>query len=120
MNVKKVLLVCGSLDYILIGKLLDKHFILKRINGEELAEWVDPEAFDLWIIDVAYLKLDLSVIEPLKKANLPVIALTSEPEDARNEKIRDAGCCACYVKPIRQELFIPFVEYWLKEYSAFR
>lgn len=119
MEKKNILIACSSLDYILIYKILCNHFIITRAEScEEILNLGEVGHFHILLVDVSFLKPDFEVLYFAKKKRIPVIALSSEPYDARDKEMRIAGCCACYVKPIRQEIFGPFVQYWLKQCSC--
>ena len=113
---RNILIACSSLDYILIQKTLQNDYLIDKAQSkDEILELRKGCHYDLLLIDILFLKPDLKVIEGIK--GIPVIALSSDPMDARNEKMLKGGCCACYVKPIRQDLFPAFLDYWIKEYA---
>ena len=117
MRNKNILIACNSLDYILICKIMNKDFtIIRAISHEDILNTGEVGKFDLFLVDVEFLKPDFEVLALARKRNIPVIAISSEPYDARDKQMRKAGCCACYVKPIRQEVLLPFVQYWMKQY----
>ena len=118
MKGKNILVACSALDYILIQKLLSDSFLLDKAGSrEDIVNRIEKNKYDLFLIDIAFLRPDFKVIDGVVKENLPVIALSSEPNDARDKAIKKSGCCACYVKPIRSELFKAFVSYWMDEYG---
>lgn len=118
MNTKKILVACTPLDYILILKVLGENFILDQAQSrEEIIRLRKEHHYDLLLIDIVFLKPDFKVISGMSEMNIPVIALSSEPFDAREGRLQKAGCCACYVRPIRVELFAAFVTYWIEEYA---
>lgn len=118
MKKKNILVACDSLDYILIFKILDAFYVISRAESrEEIMMLRKKQTYDLLLIDIAFLKPDFKVLDGITEKDIPVIALSSEPYDARNKELKEAGCCACYVKPIRHKMFAAFVEYWLNEYT---
>lgn len=113
---KNVLVACSSLDYILIQKTLQSDYLIDRaLSKEEILELQINHQYDLLLLDIAFLKPDFKVIEGVK--DTPVVALSSDPMDARDETVLKGGCSACYVKPIRQELFPAFLDYWIKAFK---
>lgn len=119
MKAKSILVACSSLDYILIHKTLQDKYILDKVDKrEDIIKFRKEFKYDLLLIDVAFLKPDFEVISGIKELNVPVIALSSEPYDARDGQMLKAGCCACYIRPIRQELFAAFIDYWIQQYSV--
>lgn len=118
MKNKKILLACNALDYILIAKILGGNLVLDRVDEpEEIISRRKSGEYDLLLIDIAFIRSDFKVLEGVAEEHLPVVVLSSEPYDARDEKLKQAGCCACYIKPIRQDLFAAFINYWIKEYA---
>lgn len=116
MERKSILIACNSLDYILIHKTLNNDFILDKANTcEDILRLGDANQYDLLLIDISLLKPDYRVIARFKKENIPVVALSPEPYDAKDKELHKAGCCACYIKPIRQELFADFIRPWIQE-----
>lgn len=119
MENKNILVACSSLDYILIHKVLHNNFLLDRAeNRAEVLSLRQAKSYDLLLIDVAFLKPDFEVIAGAAEENIPVVALSAEPTDAYSGKVRDNGCCACYIKPIRPDLFNSFVSYWIRRYEG--
>lgn len=118
MKENKILVACNSLDYILIQKTLENEFVLEKADvPDDVLRLRNANHYDLLLIDTAFLRADLKVIEGIKEERIPVVAMSSEPYDAKDIKLREAGCCACYIKPIRQELFVAFIRYWINEYQ---
>lgn len=114
MKEKNILIACDPLDYILIQKILSPNYYLDRAdNRGDILKMRALKEYDLLIIDVIFLKPDFTVITGAKEKKIPVIALSSEPYDARDAKMSQAGCCACYVKPIRKEVFAEFISCWI-------
>ena len=118
MEKKRILIACSCLDYMLINKILGGFCSLdKAENREEIIRFGNQSHYDLLLIDIAFLKPDFEILKTIKKEGIPVVALSPEPFDARNKKMMEAGCCACYVKPIRTDLFAAFISFWIQEYS---
>lgn len=117
MEEKKILVACCSLDYILIEKLLSRLFTLDYVaTCEEFSMKVKTQKYDLILADIIFVKSDYSLIRNIQP-KIPVLALSSDPSDAREIQLQKNGYCACYIKPIRQELLTPFVKYWLEEFN---
>lgn len=63
--------------------------------------------FELLLLDSGLLKPDFKILHWLKSYLVPVIVLPPEPEDVRNKILLDTGCCAYYIRPIRQDVLFP-------------
>lgn len=116
MKEKKVLIACNSLDFLLISKVLGQGFALDWVqNREEVSKFCKNKSYELLLVDISFLKPDFKLLAAVKKEHIPVVALSSEPYDARDKALSAAGCCACYVKPIRHDLFAAFINYWIEQ-----
>lgn len=103
----------------LIQKILESDFkLVAASTPEEILRLVQSVQHDLLLIDILFLKAEPGISGYAKSNRTPVIALSSEPNDARDRKLLERGCCACYIKPIRQHLFLPFVSYWIGQYTG--
>lgn len=115
MEMKNVLVVCSRLDFILMEKILKEEFLLDRGGyREDILYLLEKRKYNLVILDADLIKRDGYFISQLPSAKIPVIALSSEPNDARDKRILKAGCIACYIKPFRQPGFLFFVKNCLK------
>ncbi len=115
MEEKRILIVCNSLDYLWISKALQRGYALEWVGKwEDLSKYEDKTDFDLILIDIAFLRADLNLLKYFASKHIPVIALSSEPYDARDKSLLQAGCSACYVKPFRQDVFTALVRDWIK------
>lgn len=116
MERKNILVACNSLDYILIHKTLGNSFVMDRADTrEDILRLGNANQYDLLLIDISFLKPDYGIITGFKKSNVPVVALSPELYDAKDKELQKAGCCACYIKPIRQESFAEFIHFWIYE-----
>lgn len=116
MKESRILIVCSSLDYILIEKLLSASFQLDYAPTYDVFLALKrTNKYDLLLLDVVFLETEVSLAEN-RTGQPPIIGLSSDPYDARKDQLKKRGCWACYIKPIRQELFAPFVKYWMDRY----
>lgn len=112
MEEKRILVACSALDYVLVYKTLQGKYILNRAEkAEDILKLRGIYHYDLLLIDIAYLKSDIKSMIGLSEMDMPIVALSSEPYDAKEKEMKKAGCCACYIKPIRQELFVNFIKH---------
>lgn len=115
MEMKNVLVVCSRLDFILMEKILKEEFLLDRADcREEILYLLEKRKYNLVILDADLIKRDGYFISQLPLSRIPIIALSSESDDARDIRILKAGCVACYIKPFRQPGFLFFVKKCLK------
>lgn len=115
MEEKRILIICDSLDFLWISKALRRRYVLEWVGDrEDLLRYGDRVDFDLLLIDIALLRADPSLSERFATKHIPVIALSSEPYDARDKSLLKAGCSACYIKPFRQDMFAALVRDWIK------
>lgn len=113
---KKILVVCSSLDYILIDKLLgDKYELHQWKEHENILAEEAKNHYDLFLMDVSFIQLYRNMIEVLKEKNARMIGLTSDPYDSRNRKLLAMGLSACYLKPLRSDTLAPFIQYWMTQ-----
>lgn len=114
MKDKNILVACNALDYVLIHKILSASFLLEKAEREgEIWQKLEEKEYDLILLDISFLEEDQQLIYRLKeKKNIPVIALSPEPSDARDHRLQKTGCEACYIKPLRHDTFRLFVRYW--------
>ena len=115
MEEKRILIICDSLDFLWISKALRRRYVLEWAgNREDLLKYEDRADFDLLLIDIIILRADSNRSEHYAAKLIPVIALSSEPYDARDKSLFKAGCSACYIKPFRQDKFVALVRDWIK------
>lgn len=114
MKDKSILIVCDDLDYVLIDSLLRECYLLKRIQGQkEILKCVEDDTYDLLLVDISFLKQDSDLKQWSRKIRVPIVALTSDPYDCRSKNLKEMGCIACFVKPIRSREFALFIDKWI-------
>lgn len=110
---KKVLVACSDIDFLLISKILQKDFLLDHANNRnDLLQKSQTNDYSLLLIDVCFLKPGYEFAKQLRQDKVNLVALSSEPEDVSDYRLRDSGCKACYIKPFRFDSFALFVDYW--------
>lgn len=110
-----VLVACSDLDFLLISKILQKGYVLDYAqNRTDILKKLPGRKYDLFLVDSCFLKTGEDVIRLLQHGRFNVVALSSEPADARDRRLKGLGCKACYIKPFRLETFSYFVEFWCK------
>lgn len=110
---KKVLVACSELDFLLISKILHKGFMLDYAdNRDDILQKTQENVYHLLLIDVCFLKPGYELVKQLLQKEVNLVALSSEPTDLSDSRLRDSGCKACYIRPFRFDSFALFVEYW--------
>lgn len=113
MESKRVLVACSNLDFLLIRKILQKGFVLDHAaNRNDILQKKQNNKYDLLLVDVCFLKPEYDFVEQLHADQVNLVALSSEPGDVCDHKLKKSGCKACYIKPFRFNSFSLFVEYW--------
>lgn len=113
MKTKRVLVACSKLDFLLISKILQKDFLLEyACSRSEILQKKQKNEYDLLLIDICFLKPEYEFVKQLQVNKVNVVALSSEPGDGCDHRLKDSGCQACYIKPFRFDSFILFVDYW--------
>lgn len=113
MENNKVLVACSNLDFLLISKILQKGFLLDHAQKrDDILQKIQENKYNLLLIDVCFLKPGYEFAEQLQVEKINLVALSSEPGDIRDHKLKKSGCKACYIKPFRLDSFGLFVEYW--------
>ena len=110
---KRVLVACSNLDFLLISKILQKGFLLAHANNRhDILQKKQANEYNLLLIDICFLKPGYEFAEQLLQDKVNLVALSSEPGDSCDCKLKSSGCKACYIKPFRIDSFALFVEYW--------
>src|SRR5712692_7252392 len=121
-----------------------KHCILvvedNQLNRELLCDWLEVEGFEVWsaadlktsyevfakrLPDAVLLDINLGAEDGLdlvawmgqkpEMCEIPVIAVTAHAMAAERERILNAGCKACFSKPIEFQLLREELNRWLKD-----
>ncbi len=121
-----------------------KHCILvvedNQLNRELLCDWLEMEGYEVWsatdlqtsydvfakrIPDAVLLDINLGKDDGLdllawmrlkpETREIPVIAVTAHAMAAERERILNAGCKACFSKPIEFQLLREELNRWLKD-----
>jgi two-component system cell cycle response regulator DivK len=121
-----------------------KHCILvvedNQLNRELLRDWLEVEGYDVWsavdlkacyevfskrLPDAVLLDINLGSENGLdllawmrqkpELSEIPVIAVTAHAMAAERERILNAGCKACFSKPIEFQLLREEVTRWLQD-----
>lgn len=112
---KNILILSPVLDYVLASKILQEHYSLDRAGScEEVLQMLEKKEYCLFLFDANALKPDYTFLNSFSDKEISLVALASEPEDARDSRLKKLGCPACYVKPFRQDSFLMFIQYWAK------
>src|SRR5712692_4299791 len=111
-----------------------------QLNRELLRDWLEVEGYEIWstadlqasydvfakrIPDAVLLDINLGKDDGLdllawmrlkpETREIPVIAVTAHAMAAERERILDAGCKACFSKPIEFQLLREELNRWLKD-----
>jgi len=84
-------------------------------NGDEAERLLNENDFDLMLIDAA-LPCDARLIaETIRQAhpNLPILAVSADPEDARDDQWRAAGFAEVIIKPFDYQQFVAVLTRYL-------